>query len=138
MVGSGDEKAAWLERVLGLRVPATSTRATGGRGAAMVGWTSARATALASLKALEGAYRAMKHPLSDGAIILVRAIQANLTAEPGTPAQVKELEAYLIGDRIIAEAESPNGFGFEVKLREPLLAALAALKQEQAAGSVKP
>ena len=101
-------------------------------------WTSARATALASLKALEGAYRGMKHPLSDRAIILVRAIQANLTAEPGTPAQVKELESYLVGDRIIAEAESPNGFGFEVKLRVPLMAALAALKQEQAAGSVKP
>jgi hypothetical protein len=136
MVDTGDAKAVWLERVLGLRVPPASDRATSGK--AMVGWTSARATALASLKALEGAYRGMKHPLSDRAIILVRAIQANLTAEPGTPAQVKELESYLVGDRIIAEAESPNGFGFEVKLRVPLMAALAALKQEQAAGSVKP
>jgi hypothetical protein len=130
-------KAAWLERVLGWR-PQAGPAPSNNAGDAMAGWTAARTTALASLKALEGAYRGMKHELSDSAIILLRAIQANLTATPATPAQVKELEAYLTGDRIITEAETPNGFGFKVELRKPLLAALAKLKQEQAAGSARP
>jgi hypothetical protein len=93
-------------------------------------WQAERGTALASLKKLEGAFRAMKEPEVDRAIILLRAIQANLTAAPTTPAQVRELEAYLNTDRIIQEAEMPNGFGFKVELRKPLLAALAGLRGE--------
>lgn len=135
MAPQRDEKAAWLERVLGVRAQGA---APDGTGAAMAGWAAARATALASLKALENAYRGMKHPLSDPAIILLRAIQANLTAEPARPAQVQELEAYLTGDQIITEAESPNGFGFKVALRAPLLAALDGLKRAHAAGGPTP
>ena len=123
-------KVAWVTRVLGVSREAAASRDNAGD--AMAGWATARAAALGSLKALENAYRGMKHPLSDSAIILLRAIQANLTAEPATPAQVRELEAYLTGDRIIAEAETPNGFGFKVALRDPLLAALGGLKQVQA------
>ncbi len=96
----------------------------------IAGWQAARGTALASLKALEGAFRKMKEPETDRAIILLRAIQANLTEAPTTPAQVKELETYLSSDRIIQEAEMPNGFGFKVELRRPLLAALAGLRGE--------
>ena len=132
MATPDDPRSQWLERVLGWRPP-TSRSGSDSAGAAMAGWTAARAKAMASLQALEGAYRGMKHPLSDRGIVLLRAIQANLTAEPATPAQVRELEAYLTGDRIITEAEMPNGFGFRVELRAPLLAALGKLKQ--AAGS---
>lgn len=122
-------KVAWVARVLGV-----SRETAASRGDAMAGWATARAAALASLKALENAYRDMKHPLSDRGIILLRAIQANLTAEPATPAQVTALEAYLTGDRIIAEAETPNGFGLKIALRDPLMAALDGLKRAQAEG----
>ena len=135
MATANDPRSEWLERVLGWRPPMSSS-GTDGAGAAMAGWTAARATALASLKALEGAYRGMKHPLSDRGIVLLRAIQANLTAEPASLAQLRELEAYLTGDRNITEAEMPNGFGFKVELRAPLLAALGKLKR--AVGSTAP
>ncbi len=133
MAAIDDAKAAWVARVLGWSPDATPPR--NGPADAMASWSTARATALASLKALENAYRGMKHPLSDSAVILLRAIQANLTADPATPARVKELENYLTGDRIIAEAETPNGFGLEVALRKPLLAALDGLKRAQAKGT---
>lgn len=93
----------------------------------MDAWRSARVAALASLKQLERAFRGMDDPLVDPAIILLRAIAANLTAEPATAAQVKELLVYLRSDPIIEEAEMENGFGITVELRRPLLAALATL-----------
>ena len=139
MVAATDAKAEWVARVLGFRAAmpiAAISEATGG---GMAGWQAARVTALVSLKALEGAFRAMKQPQTDPAIILLRAIQANLTAEPSKPAQVRELITYLGTDRIIQEAEIANGFGFKVELRHPLLSALAALKHEQdAAGKAQP
>jgi hypothetical protein len=138
------EQNFWIDRVLGVSVGALASfgtdtspaRADGAKSAAlkgMAGWQAARGTALASLKALESAFRKMKEPETDRAISLVRAIQANLTEAPTTPAQVKELEEYIENDRIIQEAEMPNGFGFTVRLREPLLAALAGLRREPAA-----
>jgi hypothetical protein len=137
-MAAGGAKADWVTRVLGYRFPAAAAALPGGAADAMAGWQAARGTALASLRALEGAFRAMKQPQTDRAIILLRAIQANLTAAPATPAQVGELERYLGTDRIIEEAEMPNGFGFKVELRVPLLAALAALKREQAASPKAP
>ena len=123
MPDSGDAKAAWTERVLGVVV--------GGRGSGTLpdlsGWRAARATAIASLTALEAAVRGMDVPERGEAIILLRAIRANLTAEPATPQQVAELRRYIATDDIIAEAEDPNGFGIEVNLRAPLLAALDGL-----------
>lgn len=126
-------KLDWLRKVLGVELPSGDggfpSPPTG-----MAAWQAARSEALASLKALENAFRAMKEPEVDAAIILLRAIQANLTAAPETPQQVAELEKYISSDDIIAEAEEPNGFGFKVELRRPLLAALASLKAAQGAG----
>ena len=95
----------------------------------MAEWQAARATALATLKALEAEVRQMEVEEGPEAVILLRAIQANLTAQPETPQQVAELQRYLETDDIIAEAEEPNGFGITVSLRAPLLAALAGLRQ---------
>jgi len=125
------DQAAWLHNVLGVD---RTTGDGGGTAKAMAGWQAARGTALGQLKSLENAYRGMDEPEVDEAIILLSAIQANLTAEPGTPQQVAELERYITDDDIIAEAEEPNGFGFQVALREPLLAALAELKAAQGGG----
>jgi hypothetical protein len=86
------------------------------------------------LKQLEAAYRGFEHPDSDEGIILLRAIQANLTAEPATTRQVDELESYVTSDDIFVEAEEPNGFGITVTLREPLLAAIASLRASMGGG----
>ncbi len=99
---------------------------------ALAGWQAARATAMTSLRALEAAVRRMDVPERDRAVILLRAIQANLTEAPTTPRQVAELQRYIETDDIIAEAEDPNGFGITVALRRPLLAALAGLREAQA------
>jgi hypothetical protein len=101
--------------------------------AALAQWQSARLAAIAQLKALQGKISSSKHPRATAAVILVRAIQANLSAKPVTLGQVQELERYLETDDIVTEAERPNGFGVKVELRKPLLAALALLKKELAA-----
>ena len=119
-------RAAWVARVLGVSVPAATASP------ALAAWRAARAAAIATLRALESAIRAMEVPQRDPAIILVRAIAANLTESPVTPAQQAALRRYLETDDIIAEAEDPNGFGITVRLRAPLLAALAGLEGQGA------
>lgn len=145
---ASDAKAAWLQRVLGVTaapsIPARDSGMAGGAGTgptvspskrpgdALAGWQAARAAAMTSLRALEAAVRKMDVPERDRAVILLRAIQANLTEAPTTPRQVAELQRYIETDDIVAEAEDPNGFGITVALRQPLLAAIAALRAAQA------
>ena len=119
-------RAAWLARVLGVTIPADPATPP------LAAWRSARAAAIATLRALESAIRGMEVPQAAPAIILVRAIAANLTESPVTPAQQAALRRYLETDDIIAEAEDPNGFGITVRLRAPLLAALAGLEGQGA------
>lgn len=129
------EKAEWLQRVLGVAAAARPTTGSSpGLDQALAGWQAARGTAIGALKALEGAFRTIEHPARDKAIILLKAVQANLTAAPTTPQQIKELAAWLNTDDVITEAEMPNGFGLKVELRRPLLLALAALHRETGAG----
>lgn len=101
--------------------------------AALKAWQEARATAIDALRRLDGAIRAAKDPEADKASILLQAIMKNLSPAPADARAVAELERYLSTDDIIVEAEMPNGFGIEVKLREPLLAALAGLRETTAA-----
>ena len=136
-------ESAWVLRVLGVDVVGLDTGLHDPRNDepaitvelpaldAMTGWMVARASAVASLQSLEQAFRDSGDPDADVGIILLRAVRANLTPEPAEARQVAELEAYLGTDDIIAEAEVPNGFGVEVSLRVPLLAALARLRADQ-------
>jgi hypothetical protein len=143
MAGTVEEKAAWLERVLGLRPsgpasapaapPQDQPRARDPNGppalTGMAAWAAARAEAVAAIKVAELAVRNYQHPDSDIAMIELRAIRANLTPEPTTPQQIAELEQYLRTDDVVADAEGENGLGIALRLREPLLAALAGLRQ---------
>jgi hypothetical protein len=143
MADALDGKNEWVARVLGVSVASAQDEDEGSSAESeeagsppltgMAAWKAARALALSTLKALESGIRAMKDPEGDQAIILLRAIQANLTAEPVTPQQMDELENYIMNDDIIEEAQDPNGFGITVELRVPLLAALASLRTETAA-----
>jgi hypothetical protein len=103
---------------------------TDAHASALAQWQTARAAVVAQLGKLCNAIKATRDPQADPAIILVRAIQANLSTEPDSLRSVAELERYLRTDDIIDEAESPNGFGIRVAIREPLLGALDALKQQ--------
>jgi hypothetical protein len=97
---------------------------------ALAQWQAARGAVVAQLGKLCNAIKATRDPQANPAIILVRAIQANLSTEPDSLRSVAELERYLRTDDIIDEAESPNGFGIQVSIREPLLGALDVLKQQ--------
>ena len=121
-----DQKAEWISRVLGFDFRAGA--AAPGEVPGIADWRAARSTAIASLKALENAFRRMDEPEAAPAIILLRAIQANLTETPSTQRQVDELIRYIEQDDVIEEAEQPNNFGFTVTLRQPLRAALAKMK----------
>ena len=122
-------KYAWVQRVLGVEVKRTGNGASSAHDKAMQNWTSARKVVLASLSSLEKFIRAMNDPLSNDAIILLKAISANLTAVPETPRQIDELKRYLQTDSIIDDAEIPNGFGIDVEIREPLMSALLQIEQ---------
>jgi hypothetical protein len=122
-----------IERMVGEAITSPANEQTAGGGAeknALAGWHSARSQVIASLKELEGKIRAMAVPEGDEAIILVKAIQANLTENPATIQQAAELERYLKTDSIITDAESPNGFGIKINIRQPLLEALSKLKPQ--------
>ena len=118
---------AWLSQTFGVSLGG------GGGGGGLEGWRSARTAALGQLVALETAFRGMDEPEVNEAIILLKAIQANLTEAPETAQQVDELRKYLETSDIIEEAEEPNGFGLTINLREPLLAALAQVRPAKGA-----
>jgi hypothetical protein len=117
------EQHAWVQRVLGLDLPPAES----GLIAAQEAWSRRREDVVTTLKGLETAIRKMNDPDGDEAIILVRAIAANLTPMPDSKSSIAELRRYLATDRIIGDAELPNGFGIRVQIRAPLLGALDAL-----------
>lgn len=127
--------AALLEearRLLAQGGTKTAARASRPLSPGMAAWQKAREAAHLTLANLARAIADMNDPDGDEAIILVRAIMANLTEEPATLQQVEALVRYVTDDGIVQEAEAQNGFGIEVVLRTPLLEALAVLAREQA------
>jgi hypothetical protein len=83
---------------------------------------------MAALGQLESGIRKMNDPDGDRALILLKAIQANLTPLPSTVEAVERLERYLATDDIISQAEVPNGFGVVVAIRRPLLRSLGQVR----------
>ena len=97
-------------------------------GKAMAGWVRARAGVVASLDELSAAINGMEHSRAAEAVVMLRAIRANLTPKPDTLKSVNSLERYIETDSIIDEAEAANGFGIDIDIKDPLLEALAKLK----------
>lgn len=122
------QAGAEIKRLAALLASPGASEDPGALDQALGAWTQARIAVLGQLLALEKAIRGMKDPEGDAAIILVKAIQANLTARPDTRQAVAELERYISTDDIIDEAQGPNGFGLTVEIRTPLLAALSKVR----------
>jgi hypothetical protein len=112
--------------------PANASKAPG-LSAALALWTTERGKVIKDLQTLQGHITGMNHPDGDAAIILVKAILANLSTRPETAQSVAELERYITTDEIISEAEGPNGFGIKIDIRSGLLPALAAIRAALAA-----
>ena len=125
--GSAGVRDGWIERVLGVRIGGTTANGDKPK-SGMEGWRAARAGAIASLDGLAGAVAAAKLVDADKTVMLLRAIRANLTEAPETSQQIDELRRYLEDDDVIDAAESPNGYGIKISLRDPLLDALDALE----------
>jgi hypothetical protein len=119
-----DPREAWLERVLGVRLVRGDPRLEDALGE----WRSRRVAVIAQLTALGQAIRAAEDPEANAALILIGGIRANITERPDTARKVKELEDYLIAESLIDDAETPNGFGVTVTIRDPLLPALRKVK----------
>jgi hypothetical protein len=125
--GDASAQDAWIKRVLGaapVRIGANDDVRT----AALAAWQTARAAAIDSLNNLADAVAAAALIDADLAVIRLRAIRANLTESPTEPQQIEALRRYLEEDDIIDAAETPNGYGVQIRLRDPLLDALDALE----------
>jgi hypothetical protein len=111
-----EAQEAWVERVLGIR------RAAGGPGNEMANWKARREAVVASLKAISAEIAAQKHPSSTKAIIEIQAVIKNLTPEPASLQQVKELQTYIDGDQVVNDVSE-----LAEDIRTPLLGALSKL-----------
>jgi len=96
-------------------------------------WQASRSAVMAQLERLESEIGSFSDPSSGEALVRVKAIRANITAQPADMQTINELQAYLESDRIVRAVEAPNGFGFSVEVRAPLLQALETLKPALAA-----
>ena len=89
----------------------------------LAAWKAAREAAIAQLREVAKEVAAANHEDSAAALIELKAVIANLTAEPTTPQQVTELERYLGDDDVVLDVCE-----FAHDVRTPLLQALATLK----------
>jgi len=104
--------------------PADGTSAA----AALKQWQAARAKAITSLNEVAKQVADAKHPQSEKALIELKAVIANLPAEPNTAQKVLEIEQYLDRDDVVLDICQ-----FAEDIRTPLLDVLAQLKTQIAA-----
>jgi hypothetical protein len=112
----------WVERVLGVRIN------SGGSGDAMTNWKARREAAVTSLRATAARIAAAKHPSSTKAIIEIQSVIKNLTGEPASLQQVRELQTYIGSDQVVNDVSE-----LAENIRTPLLDALGQLSNELAA-----
>jgi hypothetical protein len=109
--------------------PSGASDGAASHAAGMAVWKAAREQVIVQLKKAASYYTASKNPHARGVLIEVQSIIANLTPHPDTPQAVAELERYLSeDDQVLDDAEEIPAWVATVKIREPLLNALKALK----------
>jgi hypothetical protein len=95
---------------------------------AMDEWKTRRAAAVTSLKSVATKVAGAKHASSAKAIVELQAVIKNLTAEPSTLQQVKELQQWLTNDDVVNDVCE-----LDQDIRTPLLGALGKLREALAA-----
>ena len=105
-----------------------ATGAAAPAGDALADWQAARATALASLKAVATRIGAAKHASSGKAILEINAVMKNISAAPSSLQQVTELQHYLGSDDVVHDV-----CDLAEDIRTPLLRVLDRLRAQVAA-----
>jgi hypothetical protein len=124
--GDYDKALQALERIRGLlTAPAAPAGLAPG---ALAAWQAARDQVVAEIRKAAAAIAATRDPYARGAIIELQAVIKNLTPKPDTPQAVAELERYLQTDPVVTGVEDLPAAVATVRVRQPLLGALAALK----------
>ncbi len=90
-------------------------------------YAKARGQVLGQLDLLAKAVQASKHAKMDEALIEIRGVRANLSANPDTLRAAREVERYLESDDVVADLDGPNPYGIDVGLQKTLLRAVYVL-----------
>lgn len=98
------------------------------RAQALQDWKTRRAAAVSSLKAVATQVAAAKHASSAKAVIELQAVIKNLTPEPASLQQVRELQRWLADDDVVTDVCE-----LAEDIRTPLLGALDQLRDALAA-----
>jgi hypothetical protein len=118
------EQWDWVRRVLNLPMEQSASVA----GASPIEqWQAARRLVIGQIGALMRAIEAEGDPNGARAVILLRAVAANLTAAPDARG-VERLTGFIDADDIVAAADAPNRFGITLGLRSQLKPALDVLR----------
>jgi hypothetical protein len=91
-------------------------------------WQAARLSAVDDLKAFASKVAATKHGHAVGVLKEINSIITKLPAQPG-PSDLDKLEDFVRNDETITAAEAMPAHFHELDIREPLLKALAAMRQ---------
>jgi hypothetical protein len=97
-------------------------------GDGMAAWKTARSQVIQEIRAIEANIARTKDPLAGPCVLAFESIIKNLSAEPTTPQNIAEIEAYLNDEIVILAESTPAGLG-KVSIRAPLSKALAGLKK---------
>ena len=97
--------------------------------AALAAWKKARSRVFGSLKELGRTVVTIQDPEAKEALIMLKAVQANISEKPDSLRKIQELERYVTTDDVVAEIQEPNPFGIEVDITDPLMNALGTIKE---------
>ncbi len=120
MSGPDPTKIAWVSRVLGVELGSRGPGAPPNLQAALTEWAAVRDRVTATLREIADEVAAAKLPETDGALIELKAVVANLAGEPSTQQRLNELRTWVEGDDVVAEVSE-----LADDIRTPLLGALA-------------
>lgn len=98
--------------------------------ASLVAWQKAATNSRFQLRRLQFALRGTKHPTALQIVSVIDRLVERLETTPASQMEAEQFEQFLRSDATITSAETPNPFGIELAIRQPLLEAISALKSD--------
>jgi hypothetical protein len=120
-----EAKRQWCgqaRQLLGLASMAGQVAEPGEVDATLAQWAAARSSVIATLSAISREIKDAHLEESDKAVMEIRAVMAQLSADPDTAQRVLELRSYLETDDVVAEVSE-----LAEDIRSPLLRALSTV-----------